>query len=60
LKGVHWGEMISVEFVNDNGVIIDVNGTDGLGVGIAVTVNLKTLFFLSEVNFWFFLLFDND
>lgn len=52
--------MISVEFVNDNGVIIDVNGTDGLGVGIAVTVNLKTLFFLSEVNFWFFLLFDND
>jgi hypothetical protein len=52
--------MISVEFVNDNGVIIDVNGTEGLGVGIAVTVNLKTLFLLFEINFGFFLLFDND
>lgn len=54
--------MISVEFVNDNGVIIDVNGTDWLRVGIAVTVNLETLFFLSKINFGccIFLLFDND
>ncbi len=51
MKRADWGKMASVEFINNNGVVIDIDGTDGLGIGIAVAMNLEALFLLFEADF---------